>query len=361
MRQVLLSSIVAAMVIVGVSCGSGDGGDSSEAAARSPIAEFLGEEAAFGFGIDDDEAAQAAFEVQERAREEAVAACMKEQGFDYIPVDPPDISFFETEDGLEYGSEEWTAKYGFGITTQWFSQDEVGPDLVGHEGFVDDETYEDPNQEIVEALSQAEQDAYNEALYGNEDDFIVDDRTLSEEETEAHFEDYEPSGCYGETFAEDGMNRFYTEFSDEIDEMYERMQTDPRVVESEKETATCVAGKGLEFTSMDDAYELFEPELSALHEEVGYPGQDLTEADFEAMTPEELEALYDQGLELSPEVKARLAELQDKEITLAKAVFDCGGGPDEQIDLYNEVRIEYEERFLEDNADRLAEFQANAE
>ncbi len=59
---------------------------------------------------------------------------MREQGFEYLPIDTTAQQAFWEEQScgdLEWGTDEWTEKYGFGITTQRFSQAQVGPDLVG--------------------------------------------------------------------------------------------------------------------------------------------------------------------------------------------------------------------------------------
>ncbi|MCP3989627.1 MAG: hypothetical protein GY724_11170 [Actinomycetia bacterium] len=362
MRQVLFIPVILVMVVVSAACG-GDTIETTDAAQESPIAEFLGQPSGFGFGDDDQAAAQAAFEEQERARQEVIAACMKEEGFEYIPIDPGEFMFFDGDSDLEYGSKEWTAKFGFGITTQRFSQAEVGPDLVGFDDSrFRDQEHNDPNQAIVEAMSEAEQEAYYEALYGDQDAFTFDE-TLSEEEIEEQMEDFtfEPGGCEGEGYTGDNMNRFYMDFSEDLDAMYERMQADPRIVEAEKEISDCVSDRGLEFSDMEGLYEQFESELSAIDQELGYPGEDLTEEDFSKLDESELEAIFSAPRELTPEMKGRLADLQEEEITLAVVVFDCGGGFAQQGDLFNEIRVEYEQEFLEDNADRLADYKTEAE
>lgn len=349
--------IAAAMAIVLAACGGST--TETEDAAASPLAEYLGDDVGFAFGDGDEEAAQAAFAEQERERQQVIASCMQTQGFEYIPVDNSDFFLFEEADGLEWGSAEWTAKYGFGITTQRFSQEELGPDLIGYDdsGFQEQQD-NDPNTAIVEAMSESESEAYYEALYGGEDSFPSFDESLSEEEIEAQLEDFdfEPSGCQGEAYAEDSTNRFYQDFSDELDDMWERMQADPRIAEAEREIADCVAEKGFEYSNMEDLYERWEPELSSIDEDIGYPGGDLTEEDFAQMSESELDAIFNQPRIIPDDVKTRIGELQEEEISLAVAVDECGGGFAEQGDLFNEVRVEYEQQFVDDNADRLAEY-----
>ncbi len=67
--------------------------------------------------------------------EEVIAACMREEGFEYQPVDQSQFMMFggPGEGELPWFSPEWVEKYGFGISTQTFPQSEVGPDLVGYD------------------------------------------------------------------------------------------------------------------------------------------------------------------------------------------------------------------------------------
>jgi len=104
---------------------------------------------------------------------------------------------------------------------------------------------------------------------------------------------------------------------------------------------------------MEDLYEQFEDDLSQIDSEVGFPGEDLTEEEFEQLTDAERDALFNEGRTLTDDHKARLTELQEEEIDLAQVVSECGGGFDAQQDLFQEVVVEYEQQFLEDNADRL--------
>ncbi|MEM7338973.1 MAG: hypothetical protein AAF467_10015 [Actinomycetota bacterium] len=368
-RRWRVAALASASVLLFAACAGGTSGStnaegdgvSAEGGFTSPIAEFLGEET---FDFSDPEAAEARYLEEERARQDVIAQCMADQGFEYVPF-VPDTGFgFIASDGLEYGSEEWVAKYGFGITTTWFSQEEVGPNLIGNDyGNFEEAFANDPNQEIRSGMSDAEAEAYDGALYGDQSFFEVDE-TLSEEEAEAQFDDFEPNfeemGCQGQAYNESDGNTaaFYQEFNDDLDVMYERMEADPRVQEVEREVAECVTGKGLEYTDIDEVNERLFEEVSALESQVGFPGENLTDEDFENMSPDEIEAIYNQPRELPEEVLTKLGELQAEEIELAQAVEECGGGFDAQQDLAFEILAEYEQEFLDDNADRLAEFQA---
>ncbi len=367
MRSVRMKLCVVAVAVVALTAACGTDGDSTEAGAASPIAEFLGQEDFF----NSDEDSQARQAERERERQEEIAACMKEQGFDYTPVDNSAFLSVTGEDGLDFDSREWAEKYGFGITTQRFSQEEVGPDLVGHtfDQTEDGEEFVDPNQEMLDGMDDATRQAYFEALYGSEDDFPVIDETMTDEEI-AEIEEnfvFEPSGCEGEAYADDFNNDFYIEFGDELEELYESVENDPRVAEQQEQLTACIADKGFDFDASSDGFnQIFEDldaEMQKVSELVGFPGDDLTEADFEAMSAEDLEAmeeLFNQPIDLPEEAKVILAEAQAKEVEMALAMYDCGGRSDSELSrVYEEVQAEYEQRFLDENADELSPYAAD--
>jgi hypothetical protein len=352
------ATVVAAVAaLLASACGSGDGGG-TDAGANSPLAEFLGQPDFSG----DDEAAQAQVLEEERKRQELIAQCMQDQGFEYVAQDPSEfISFGDDTD--DYGTDEWIAKWGFGITTQYFSQDQVGPDLIGYDESVmgREGDFVDPNQDYVESLGPSEQEAYWAALYGGPDAFPAFDESMSEEEIEAQMEDFqfEPQGCEGEAYSsEDTSFGFYQEFQDELQEMSDRMEADPRVVERNSEIRSCVTDKGLEYESMDKVYQHYYEEMEKLSSSIDqgdYP--DLSEEEVAQMSEAELQELFAPP-ELSDEAKATLGELQAEEIELAMAVNECGGGFEAEYELLADIRAEYEQEFLETYAEELEQYRA---
>ncbi|MGI9596110.1 MAG: class I SAM-dependent methyltransferase [Acidimicrobiales bacterium] len=357
-----LGLVIPALALFVAGCGTGETTE-----AGSPLSEFLGQDV---YGIDGlDENAQARFADEERLREEKVAACMKQQGFEYVPRETPQFDFLTTADGLAYDSREYAEKYGFGITTERFAQEEVGPDLIGHISDEPGESFEvDPNDAIVEAMDGATRAAYYEALYGGDDSFpSLDPAATSDDQLEALEDElgYEPQGCEGEVWAEQANNAFYQEFDSELQELYESVEDDPRLEERQTEITECVVDKGFQFGGLDrdgyqELYGRFEDGLNRIEEMVGeFPGEDLTDEELAAMTEEQLDELFDKPRELTPEAATLLGELQAEETELAVVVFDCGGSLSANEELYREVTAEYEERFLSDNADRLAPYEAD--
>lgn len=342
-----------AVVVFGAACGGADdtGSGSGSEAARSPIAEFLGEPDFFS-----DEGATEAFADQQRAVEAKVAECMAEQGFEYIPRDVDQDEIIIGGDLDDRGSIEWTKKWGFGITTTWFSQDQVGPELLGYdESEFQGQFGDDPNDEIIAAMTQAEQDAYFEALFG--DDFLTFDDTLSDEEIQAQADDQEfagPGGCQGEAWGDSPFERFYNEFGEELEALEEEVSADPRIVDLEREINDCVAERGLEYVPEEELWDSYFAELQEIESTIDYSE---LEASFEEGEEPDFDSF--QVPELSAESKAKLAELQSEEIEMAVATVECGGDFESSGKVYAEVRAELEQRWLDDNADRVADFAAN--
>ncbi|MEM9562599.1 MAG: hypothetical protein AAGA93_08295 [Actinomycetota bacterium] len=360
-RRATVALVAAALLAA--ACGSGD--EETTEATASPLAEFLGQ----GDFLSDPEAAQAQWQEEERRREETIAACMQRQGFEYTPVDYSQFNTF-TDDIDDWGSEEWVAEWGFGITTQRFSQQQVGPNLKGWDDsqFQEaEEEFVDPNQDYLESLSESERMAYEEALWGPQDFGAFEDQSLTEEEIEAQFDEgfeWEPQGCQGEAYEAEQSNQFYLEFEDELQEMYERMEADPRITERTAEISQCVADKGLEYTDMEAMWERWDDDLAAIdpYADGGFESaMELSEEEMAQMTDEELDEFFSQNFqepELSEEDRAKLGELQAEEIELAIAVTDCGGGFNAEWEMMSDIQAEYEQEFLDTYADELEPFRA---
>lgn len=377
-RRIIASTATLALLLLG--CGGEDTevGDSSaddsgeEYQYESPIGEFLGSAQP---DVGDEE-----FQAQElekmRRVEELTAACMREQGFEYTPVDHSVFMEFEEEMAAEspeqdWGSDEWVARYGFGITTMRYSQDQVGPDLVGHDWpEYDEPEFVDPNQEYVESLGEAEREAYEEALYGVHDepewDFVVEEREPTEEEMQ-EMEDwyryeYVPTGCmnlsHGEVFEvqEEMYVEFDREFGDLMGEIWERIEASPELVEYRSGVEACVAERGFTYMHEDDHYMYFEDKLTEA--ELGREDP-FADVDTEDWTDEQWQQAWEEyeSRPLSAEQLSVLAELQEEEIAMAVAFHECGGGWQDEQEIIDPVRIELERQFLEDHADELAPYE----
>ncbi len=363
-RSRVATSIIVALALGASACGAGSE-ESVEAAAaefESPLGDFLGWTTDF-----NNEDQQAKYQEIERKAQEAIAVCMKAEGFEYTPIDSSQFeNFTGEEEGIEWGTSAWGEKYGFGISTQRFSQEDVGPDLVGHNygGDEAEQAFVDPNEEYAQSLPEAEQEVYYETLYGKEDGPEWDD-SLSDEENNAvmeeyYDENYEPTGCmstaYQESSGEDSYQEFDKEFGDLLQEMEDRFESDPRVAARRAEVSSCVSEKGFDYTDEESVYQDLEERMGDLGN--GPMGDPFNGVDPETLTDEEIDAIFAGMNTLSEDDKVKLAVVQEYELGLAAAVMDCSNGAlSSYVDpVLVKIRVELEQDFLDANADELARF-----
>lgn len=104
---------------------------------------------------------QARMDQEGREREELVAACMAERGFDYFIAEHPGgiiSAGAPLPDWMpEPNSREWAQQFGFGMSTDPFAGQEPANAF---------ETQADPNGDQLAAMSDAERAAWFEALWG---------------------------------------------------------------------------------------------------------------------------------------------------------------------------------------------------
>lgn len=138
---------------------SGDGGG-APTTTISPIAELMG-----WTNESPTESRRKQLKI-----EELVADCMREEGWEYTPVDysaqdpmsaSPDYDLQSTD------PEAFGKKYGYGVVYYYELYEE--PSLLGEaneELPLDRQGFEDPNAEYVQSLSASEQEEYYASLYG---------------------------------------------------------------------------------------------------------------------------------------------------------------------------------------------------
>jgi len=317
------------------------------------LAEFFG-----WAGGDDPAAAQAEFQEQEAKIQELIRVCMAEQGFEYIPAMPPTPDF-----DVAFDQEDFAQEQGFGITTWYGKEDEFfgGPEF----------DWVDPNEEIIEAMSDAERDAYFEALHGPPDFGTPE---IDEESGETYYvSEGFGGGCWGEAAEEvyggEGGQDLWEEFQPELEAMYEKVQSDPRIVAANEEWSVCMAEQGYDYESMDDMYmTIFEEFQKRLDEIVGPDGgftdpfagwtEEEIDAFFQEKSEEEIDAFFRQSQEDAMENidQEALTALQQEEIELAVSAAECSTEIDE---LYMEVSKEYEADFISEHRAELEALRDN--
>jgi hypothetical protein len=191
--------------------------------------------------------------------EAAIAACMSDAGFEYVPIDP--VTFREAMSSLAavpgLSDEEFVSQYGYGFST-------LPPVQSFGAG--------DENRQIFEDLSEQDKVAYERELWGDN--------------TEATFvfmlenEDFEGAGgctkaAIEEVFTEEQRN---PNFENPFDLQVEQ---DPRYQAAIEEWSACMAEAGYDYESPEDA----EDELLERYNDLtrGAPPETLEGADQEAL------------------------------------------------------------------------------
>lgn len=318
------ASASAALLLVLTACGASDGANGSTGGGSDELPKgVLDEMFEEMYGGDNEEALnRMSLQVEER-----VAACMAEAGFEYVPVDWSQGSFdADAALEVEWGTPEFAEEYGYGATTDPYG--DSSPETAST----------DPNQannEIVEAMSESEQQAYQEALWGPD--------TGEEEWT------WETGGCQGSAQHEVDLENGVA--GDEFDAMEEEMMTmqdsmaaDPRITALHAEWASCMADAGHSgFSAPQDAEESIHEQVNAIYDEAyANTDENTTEAEYEA---------------ISEQTEARLAEITDEEMATARADYACR----DEVDLFRvqaEVNVEYQQKFYDAHKEQLEAWRA---
>lgn len=319
---------------------SGNGDDVDEEEPDS-LADF------FGFDFDDPDSTAAFSAEMERRVQESIASCMAQEGFEYIPA-------VRTQGGFGFSiqdEETFARERGFGITT-----------FIGVEDafLSSDEDWVDPNAEIVQSLSDSEREAYYEVLYG--ESLELEDGGPGD--GPGVVDDLFGSGCTGQAFEEvyGAWAQVFTELAPKFEELQQRVQADPRFKEANEQWASCMAGRGFPYESREAMSEQVNEEFSRRLEEITGGPRDFDP--FSEMSEEEIEEFMAERSEdeiadffdlaqqeaLASIDQDALEALQQEEIDIAVASFECGSETDVSID---EIFRDYEGDFVRENRDVL--------
>lgn len=184
----------------------------------------------------DPQAVQQIVELGEREMEEFIAACMAEQGFQYIMrTDEMETTILPPLPGqAQLGSREWAALFGFGISTNPPTAD-FSVRSMGITGVT-------TNRELRAEMSEAERAAWWQALYGVA---LVDGQLLF---PQPHLWENVPEsdiGCMTRWFiAQTEPPIAFGALQDEIDRFESIVQADPRTLALDAEWASCMIDAG---------------------------------------------------------------------------------------------------------------------
>ncbi|MGY2080093.1 hypothetical protein [Modestobacter sp. SYSU DS0657] len=323
----VLSALTAGVLLLTGCSGSDDAPDDSASEVEvGPLGEYMN--AVYGGDLSPEEQERRFAEQQEK-QEELVAQCMQEQGFEYTP-DNQSMTF-SSGDGTEWEPDdrEWVGQYGYGAVKSPFSEEPVPAE----------EEWVDPNGDYVASLSESEQAAFYEALYGPQP-------TEEEMNEEVSYEyDWKTAGCQGaaqhEVAGEDvSQSEEFKPLFDALNEFYEGMASWPGMVELDAEWAACMdaAGHGGYATQTDAQNSLYE-ELNEIYEST---------------------ALTEDGEFAGEPDQAALDALAKREVELALADLECREETDYR-DRAADVNREAEQQFVDDHKSELEAMKAAAE
>ncbi|MCL1799802.1 MAG: hypothetical protein FWG25_00340 [Promicromonosporaceae bacterium] len=238
-------------------------GDISNEWVPGPLDEFNAR--IWGWDINQNETqqeAQARMDQESREMEEAIAACMAELGFAYNPRDDAGgtiIIWDDSTDGPQWGTLAFAEEFGYGISTDpWGRFDEADREFI---------EWVDPNQDILDAMSDSEREAWQEALWGppmvpNED---------------GTWPEWDPmnAGCQGQAQGDRWMRQTPDEFlslEEEMNNIWASFDNDPRITTLNSSWVTCMSNAGFAgYTSPNDANNELWNEWSELQ---GWSGMD---------------------------------------------------------------------------------------
>ena len=235
--------LIAGVVVVG--CGDPDAVSSEPTA--SPLAELMGW---------DQQYNEVEARAQQLEQEEVVATCMREEGFEYTPVDYSAQGPQVVDDAAELYNDPkaFGEKYGYGVVHNYELWEEPNFNADGELSYSDSGGFEDPNWEYQQTLSPSEQEAYQELLYGDqsmyemsaEEVFIEGDSAIAEDAPAATatavMVPIEEQGCYGKASAEVYGEQPYQdpEIQERMNEYYENQQADPELEAAFEDWLTCM-------------------------------------------------------------------------------------------------------------------------
>jgi len=309
-------SVVAALALA--ACSPASDGDKGDDRPESPLSAYLS--SIWGGDLSTEEQ-EARYTEQQKKSEELVAQCMSEEGFDYTP-NIQSVSFSSGND-IEWKPDDrdWVTQYGYGMVN-YPGRDEPP---------TDQQEYVDPNQDYVSSLSESEQTAFYEALYGPS----PTEEELNEDGSYEY--DWTKAGCQGWAQHESGANPMMDEefesINDAINDFYTKMAEDPGFAKIDADWASCMADAG----------------------HSGFAKQ----ADAQTSISDKLNEYYN-GQTAYVEDDPKLAALGEEEVALAIADLDCREKTNYR-DEYEKVQFALEEQFIADNKADLDALKAAAE
>ncbi|MGW8552590.1 hypothetical protein [Streptomyces tubercidicus] len=158
--------------------------------------------------------------------QDAIASCMRKQGFQYVPSVPPQ-SDEQTKVPSTYAEmKAYRTKYGFGYFAAYVYPND--PNLDGSSS-----TETDPNEAVVAKLTPSQRQAYDKALHGN-----ASEKKGNED----------PNSCSARGQKAAGITQPPAGNTDQLNALSQRQlqefNADPQLVAAARTYASCLRGKG---------------------------------------------------------------------------------------------------------------------
>ena len=332
--------ITAALLLTG--CATTPAGGTTGATALtdrdSPLVKYLSFLFTPGNSPDSTPAEQQAYRNErEQRRQELVAQCMTEQGFEYVPFVEGGITVPDGDGGENRWRPEdrdWVERYGYGVVHNPYQDDpqpEPSPQV-------------DPNQAYVESLTEAEQQAYYDALNGKPREVPEGDPGDDVPEWK-----WEEAGCFGLAYHEiEGTDPWQQPENQPImaalQKLYEEVQSGPGFAELDAEWSACLAEAGHDgFARQPDAQ-------NSIYRLTDQYWEDISARDDGS----------DQDPDLGTMRDPAYAALAEREIPLALADLDCREKTDYRQQQLR-IRFDAEEQFIADHREELDAFRNRVE
>ena len=248
-RATVMSTAVSMAAVMAMISGCGSEGATST---TSPLQALFG-----------GQESPAESRAKQLAAEEIAAACMKDLGWEYIPVDYS-AQFDDAGAELDYSDPDFGKKYGYGMVKN-YELYELPYLLEGEDGGGGGQQFVDPNQEYVDGLSDDEREQYYADLYGDPEN---QQSTIDEETGETIYLPPPPeeSGCQGRASAEVYGDQPFNdqEFHDRFTELSEDMENDPRLEDAYIEWSDCMyeLDPNLDFLDPTEIYNYFSTKMA---------------------------------------------------------------------------------------------------
>ena len=289
-------ALTAAIIAVALAGCGGGGGSGTDTGATNAAGGSV--ESQVGFDADGLQERQSRIEA-------GIGACMKAQGFDYVPIDP-NAQRAAVTGSSRLSDEDFLKQFGYGITT-----------LYGR-----GTPQNDPNERIRAGLGTADRAAYERALWGENKG-----ATFAQAIETGDFARL--GGCTKKATDDVyGGTQLLAAIQGKLDELDQRVVQDQRMVRAIEQWVGCMNAAGYRYS---DPQDVDEDLLTRFRQIVGPD----VEAYATAAAPG---ATYD---------RAALAALQREEVAIVNADVGCERQHIKPVE--DVVRAEYEAAFRQDN------------